>query len=136
MLAKKIKYKDYNGVEREETFYFNLKESELLEMELSKNGGVINYLERIVETKDAPEILKYFKKIILGSYGKKSLDGTRFEKSEEISAEFYDSEAYSVLVMEMFRNPTYAAEFINEVLPESAKLSPEELKKAKDETSI
>jgi hypothetical protein len=36
MLRKVIKYTDYNGNEREETFLFNLDESELMEMELIK----------------------------------------------------------------------------------------------------
>lgn len=34
MLKKRIKYTDYNGVERNEDFYFNLNKAELMEMEL------------------------------------------------------------------------------------------------------
>lgn len=34
MLKKDIKYADFNGVEREESYYFNLSKAELMEMEL------------------------------------------------------------------------------------------------------
>ena len=34
MLAKPITYTDYNGVERTETFYFNLSQAELIDMQL------------------------------------------------------------------------------------------------------
>ena len=40
MLKKTIKFNDYNGVEREEDFYFNLSEAEVMEMEMSHNGGI------------------------------------------------------------------------------------------------
>ena len=33
MITKTIKYVDYNGVEREEKFLFNLTKAELMEME-------------------------------------------------------------------------------------------------------
>lgn len=118
MYEKKIKYKDYNGNEREETFYFNLKKSEILEMQLSEEGGLISTLQRIVETQDAPQIIKYFKKIILASYGVKSPDGVRFMKSEKLSKDFEDTEAYSELIIEMYSNVDFAAEFIKGVMPD------------------
>lgn len=39
MLKKEITYKDYNGTERTESFYFNLSQAELMEMEMSTSGG-------------------------------------------------------------------------------------------------
>ena len=39
MYKRPIKYVDFNGVERNEDFYFNLSEAELLKMELGKAGG-------------------------------------------------------------------------------------------------
>ena len=40
MLKKTITYVDYNGTERTEDFYFNLTKAEILEMELSTEGGM------------------------------------------------------------------------------------------------
>ena len=48
MLKKTIAYTDYEGVEREEDFYFNLTQSELMVMELSEEGGLKKMMERII----------------------------------------------------------------------------------------
>ena len=39
MLAKKIKYVDYNGDDQERTFLFNLNKAEIAEMEMTTPGG-------------------------------------------------------------------------------------------------
>lgn len=118
MLPKKITYTDYNGEKRTETFYFNLNKAELMEMELGTAGGLGEMITKIVEAKDTPSIVKMFKEIILKSYGEKSADGKRFIKSEELSAEFAQTEAYSELFMELASDDKAAADFINGVLPE------------------
>ena len=46
MLKKTINYTDYNGNERTEDFYFNLTEAEILEMEMSKTGGLADVESR------------------------------------------------------------------------------------------
>ena len=80
MITKTIKYTDYNGVEREEKFLFNLSKAELMEMEMGTTGGLAETIQKIVETKDAPSIIKIFKDLVLKSYGEKSADGKRFIK--------------------------------------------------------
>ena len=40
MLAKEITYTDYNGVERTETYRFNLTKTELIEMDAMIPGGM------------------------------------------------------------------------------------------------
>lgn len=117
MLKKNITYEDYDGNVREEAFYFNLKQSELVELEMSKAGGLKRRLETIINTRDGVEIAKTFKEIILKSYGIKSDDGKRFIKSEEISAEFEQTEAFSVLYMELLSDAEKAAAFLNAIVP-------------------
>lgn len=117
MLKKEITYTDYNGVERTEDFYFNLSKAELAEMELSVEGGLSDQIKAIVNAKDVPSVVKIFKKIILKAYGEKSADGKRFVKSSEISEGFEQTEAYSVLFMELIGNPDYAAKFITQMIP-------------------
>ena len=65
MLKKTIKYEDYNGVERNEDFYFNLSEAEIMEMELSVTGGLTEMINKIVTTQDGPAIIKLFKDLVL-----------------------------------------------------------------------
>ena len=113
MLKKTITYKDYNGVERTEDFYFNLSKAEAMEMELSITGGLTEMIRKIVAAQDTPTIIATFKQIILKAYGEKSPDGRRFIKSEELSKAFSETEAYSDLYMELATDANAAAEFVN-----------------------
>ena len=117
MLKKTITYTDYNENERTEDFYFNLTEAEIEEMEMSINGGLTSMIQRIVASQDNATIIKIFKDIILKSYGVKSLDGRRFEKSEQISREFEQTPAYSELFVELTRDAKKAADFFNAIIP-------------------
>lgn len=126
MLKKTITYKDYDGNDRTEDFYFNLSKAECMEMELSTSGGMQQMIQRIVAEKDNVNIVKIFKEIILKAYGKKSPDGKHFYKSPEISNEFAATEAYSELFMELATDADAAAKFIGAVLP----VSPEDAKLA------
>ena len=128
MLKKTIAYTDYNGTERNEDFYFNLTKAELMEMEMSTNGGLAEMINKIVASQDAPAIIKVFKELVLKAYGEKSLDGKRFIKNDDIREEFSQTEAYSQLFMELATDADAAAAFVNGIMP--AGLSQEEAKKA------
>ena len=82
MVKRTITFIDYNGKERTEDHYFNYTEAELSELEWSKNGGFSEYVKRIVQAQDMAQISAVFKKVVLESYGIKSLDGRRFQKGE------------------------------------------------------
>lgn len=117
MLKKTITYTDYNGAERTEDFYFNLSKAEVMEMELSINGGLTEMIHKVVAAQDAPTIINLFKDLILKAYGEKSLDGKRFVKSKEISMAFAQTEAYSQLFMELATDAKSAAAFVNAIIP-------------------
>lgn len=117
MLKKTITYIDYNDNERKEDFYFNLTQAEVIEMEMSTSGGLVEMINRIVAAQDAPAIISVFKKLILKAYGEKSPDGKRFIKSEEISEAFSQTEAYSQLFTELATNAEAATEFVNGIIP-------------------
>lgn len=136
MLKKNIKYTDYNGVEREEEFLFNLTKAELMEMEMGTTGGMAEMIQQIVNTQDAPAIIKIFKDIILKAYGEKSLDGKRFIKVNDagvpLSIAFSQTEAYSQLFMELATNAEAAANFIKGIIPGDIEISDEEIKKIQE----
>ncbi len=117
MLKKTMTYVDYDGNERTEDFYFNLTKAEIIEMNLSASGGLDKLITKIVAEQDGAKIVEIFKKIILGAYGEKSLDGKRFIKSPELSESFSQTEAYSDLFMELATDAEKAAEFINDIVP-------------------
>ena len=132
MLKKVIKYVDYNGVERTEDCYFNLSKAEIMEMEMSVDGGLVEKLDKIVKSKNGPEIMKTFKELILKAYGGKSDDGRRFIKSKKLSEEFEQTEAYSNLFMELL-DANKAAEFVNGIIPSDINVSEEDIKKIEQE---
>lgn len=117
MLKKTVTYVDFNENERTEDHYFNLTEAELTEMELSLNGGLSQLLEKILQENDHKQIIEYFKKIVLMSYGKKSLDGRQFVKSDEIRQEFASTAAYSEIFMELATDADAASAFVNGIMP-------------------
>ena len=117
MLKKTITYTDYNGTERTEDFYFNLTKAEVMELEMSTSGGLAEMIKRIVDAKDAPAIIKIFKDLVLKAYGEKSPDGKRFIKSDEIRTAFSQTEAYSILFMELATDADAAAKFVNGIIP-------------------
>lgn len=130
MLKKMIKYTDYNGVEREEPFYFNLSKADLVEMEMSVDGGFAEFVTKVVQTKDQKELMRLFKSFILKAYGEKSDDGKHFRKSEAISEAFASTEAYSELFMELLSDSDAAAKFINGLAPAGmSNMSAEDAKK-------
>lgn len=124
MLKKTITYTDYNGNERTEDFYFNLTKAECAELEMSVNGGITAMIEKIIAAQEQPKLISVFKEFILKAYGVKSLDGKRFMKSDEIRTEFAETEAYSILFMELATDSNKAADFFNGIIPkEDAKIA-------------
>lgn len=123
MYKKTMTYTDYNGEERTEDFYFNLTKAEITEMELSTEGGLRDKIERITKAKDVPEIIRLFKELILKAFGVKSPDGKRFIKSEQLSEEFSQTEAYSDLFIELATDSGAASEFVNGIMPNDMKAS-------------
>lgn len=117
MLKKSITYVNFNDEEVTEDFYFNLSKAELVKMEVSRDGGLKDHLERIVATNNGKEIIAEMEKIVQAAYGVKSPDGKKFIKTPELWEEFKSSEAYSVFFMELVTQADTAAEFINSVIP-------------------
>lgn len=124
MITKTITYNDYNGNERTEDFLFNLTAAELMEMEMSVDGGLAEKIDRITKTQKAPELIKIFKDLINRSYGEKSDDGRRFVKVNDAGVPLYigftQTEAYSQLFMELATNAEKTAEFVNGIIPTDA----------------
>lgn len=122
MLIKPITYTDYNGLERTENHYFNLNKGELMEMEVTTVGGLTAMLKRIVANHDYPTIYKTFKDIVLKAYGEKSADGKRFMKIDDdgkrLCHAFEETEAFSVLMVELATDDKAAADFINALIPQ------------------
>lgn len=132
MLKKTVTYTDYNGVERTEAFYFHYNEAEILDMEMSTEGGFAERIQKIIDAKDQVSLMQVIKKFVIDAYGVKSEDGKRFIKNETVRTEFLESPAYSQIWMELVVNDEVAADFINNVIPSGMKEKLEALIKARE----
>ena len=123
MLKKTFTYNDYNGNPVTEDFYFNLTKAEILEIEMStdKAVGLEATILALESERDGEKLMKLFKRIIRMSIGKKSADGKRFIKSDEIADEFMQTEAYSDLVVELVTDTQKGIEFFNGIIPQPEK---------------
>ena len=120
MLKKTITYTDYNGTERTEDFYFNLSRAEITEMELSMEGGMRAYIQKIIAAKSQLALVTLFKEIVMKAYGKKSADGRLFMKNDAIRAEFEAHPAYSMIYMDLVTDEAKASAFVNGIIPADA----------------
>ncbi len=117
MYKKRIKYRDFHGIDREETFDFNLSEPEIVLLESKYEGSITEMLKVLSDKETAQaEIAGILHRLILMSYGVISEDGRRFMKSDELRKEFEETEAFSVLFMELSTNANSAAKFFEKVL--------------------
>lgn len=118
MYKIKKKYVDFKGVEREEEFYFNLTKAEVVEWLTTQGDYTLDeVIQRLMSEYNMKEVIGIFKDLLHRSYGKISLDGRRFVKTNEVVAEFEETEAYSDIFMEIVGDGKKAAEFINGILP-------------------
>lgn len=117
MYKETINYVDYDGNERTEDFYFNLTTAECLELNVSKAGGLEKTVNAIIAEEDGARLVELFKSVIAKAYGKKSVDGRRFIKNDEVRNEFMETEAYSQLFMKLATDAEAAAAFVNGITP-------------------
>lgn len=122
MYAKTIKYTDFNGVERDEIFNFNLTKFELTELQVGVNNkGFAEELQSFVDNNNSRGILMSIKDIILKSYGEKDETGKYFLKKDAdgrlLCNMFEQTEAFSTLYMELLNDDEKATEFILGIIP-------------------
>lgn len=118
MLKRTITYEDLDGNKRTEDLYFNLNRAEVIKwLTTSGDYTLDKMILKLSTERNGKEIMKIFDDLILSSYGEKSLDGRRFIKSPELSEEFKQTEAYSVLFCELVTDAKKAADFMNGIIP-------------------
>lgn len=120
MLSKTITYKDFNGVEKTETYHFHLSDRELTKMTMSEYGTMDDRLKAIVDAKDSAKIMDQFEDLIRLSYGIKTPDGKFVKKvnGHPVFEDFESTAAYDSLFMKLCTNSTEAAEFAKGILPD------------------
>lgn len=117
MLKKDITFKDLDGNSVTKTFYFALSKVEIAKLALSEGGGLVEYINNIIAKQDAEKIIEAFERILKLAYGVRGEDNLRFIKSEQLSAEFMQTDAYDSMFFQLVTDATFAAEFITAIIP-------------------
>lgn len=118
MIKKTLTYEDFDGNEVTEDHYFHLSKSDLLEMEMKYEGGILGQLKRIMSAENNLEMLGIFKDIIAASYGQRDgQDAKTFFKSETLSKRFIQSLAFDALFMDLMSNTGSTSAFITGLVP-------------------
>lgn len=117
MLTLPITYTNFNGKSVTKNFFFNITKAEIALRELESDGTWSETLNQIKNSDQGSIVMPEFKKIIKWCYGEKSLDGESFVKSDEAYSKFENSEAWSVLIMNLLTDAEWSAQFIEGVMP-------------------
>lgn len=107
MITKKVTYTDFMGNERNEDLHFHMNRAECVEFLAEFEAFGDDFKTMVIAIKD----------LLLRSYGVISADGKRFIKSEENSTAFYQTEAYSIVYMELANDEKAMNDFIAGIIP-------------------
>ncbi len=129
MFSREFEYTGYDGQPKKDTYWFNLTEAELYEIDLSSIRGFTGEMTKLLKEERTKEIVDSFKGIILGAVGSVSADGRKFIKNEEIKEDFYRSKAYSQLFVELVSSGEKLAEFLRAAIPDEIRQKMEEKEK-------
>lgn len=128
MLKKTISYTDFDGNNVTEELNFHLFKSDVMEIATELPDGLFDSIDEnnptseknlsvIVDKLGRNGVFKFIKTLIIKSYGIKSADGRRFEKTEQLANEFSQSLAFDALLTELLANDAAAFEFMSKVIP-------------------
>lgn len=134
MLKKTITYEDLDGHKHTDEFHFHLRKADVAAMQLSKKGGLEEYIKKIAKEEDGDKLVEIFKDLLQRTVGRRSEDGKQFIRTQEIIDEFMQSDAYSEMFMLLATDAEAAAAFANGVIP--ASMNAENAGEAKEISSV
>lgn len=119
MVIRTIKYTDFDGNPREETCCFHMNKAEVIKW-LTTDGDYTldKKIKRLASERNGQRIMEIFEDLMHRSYGRKSLDGRRFEKTKDLWDDFHETEAFSIIFCELVSDAKKAAAFVNGIIPE------------------
>lgn len=122
MLGKTLTYKDFNNQEVSDTFYFNLTEAEVVELNIRDD------IEAVGKSGNPNKVMDTFKRILKAAYGVRINGGAKFVKIDQDWYEFVAGPAYSQIFMSLVTDAEYATVFMNELIPADLAARAEALK--------
>lgn len=122
MLKQTIEYVDFDGKNQVEDWHFHLTKADIVEMQMEfggtlEEGALEKKVKALIASKDPKVIIKFFKEMIAKSVGKRSEDGRRFIRTEEVANDFMQTEAYSAFFMSLVTDANAGSAFFRALVP-------------------
>lgn len=120
MFIKKHTFFGYDGKERTEEFMFNLNKAELIKFMTTNGDYTLDKLvARLTEERNTKRVMEIFEDLMRLSYGRISVDGRKFEKSDALWEDFHQTEAFSDIFSDIVSDEKKAVEFITGIIPKA-----------------
>lgn len=120
MISKTLTYLDFNGDKHTREFWFHLSVPEITKLQFKdKDQTMFDALVKMTEEENAREVLDLLETMVRAAVGQRSENGARLTKNDDIRAELFETEAYSVLFEQLLQDPDEVARFLQGVLPKS-----------------
>lgn len=121
MYKTTVKFEDFDEPpqEQEMTCYFALNEANFLELQAELGGHVQERIRLVREQKDETALIELVKKLMRASYGERTPDKLRLIRDDAAWSRFYDSNAYSAVLMKILKDDKENAAFLRGILPKS-----------------
>lgn len=116
MIKKTIQYTDLNEEQQTEVVHFHMSRADVIEIIAT---GEADRWSAILEENNNEKSHALLMDLMRRTYGVKSDDGKRFIRSDELWADFIQTEAYSQLAFELAVDAEAGAAFFNGLLPQS-----------------
>lgn len=116
MLKQLIKYTDFDGIEKQQTFWFHMTKAEIAKSLLTDDGGLERRWRTALESDDKARFILVFDELVKMSIGKRD-DELGFGKPKGYAEAFMASEAYSQMFMDLVEKPETAIDFFNGIFP-------------------
>jgi hypothetical protein len=116
MLKQTKTFKDLDGNDVTEDFYFNLTEAELVKLHLAYDEGLEKYIETVIASGKGSKIIELFETLTRAAYGRRTPEG-RLLKKPEFFDEITASEGYSQFFMQLVTDADFGSKFVNGIMP-------------------
>lgn len=133
-VKRTIHFKDIDGNDVEEDWYFSLDKSDVLDMDIVHHENVEEYLAEILKNKDSRRMLELWRELIFRSVAKR--EANLLVKDDEVLREFKFGGAYRQFFSEILEMEDAGAAFFMSIMPADiqAKVAQEQAREySKDE---
>lgn len=115
-VKREISFKNLDGEDVTETWYFSLDEEDAANTDLAHRPDLSEYLSTVDKNRDAKEVMNIWKTLLWASVGKR--EGNLLIKDEKVLREFKFGGAYKQLFAELVEDPDAGMHFFLKIMPD------------------